>query len=382
MPSEKENALANGRSKLAIGLYGIQLASRQLLGLVAQEAADRNHRVHFIGGDLAPGDAFTSGALDVLVFAISAGEKINAPELELLAATEVSTCCVFDTPDAIGRIRDPALRVKLDLVLVPLPVEIEAAKRLGYRNVKFIGVPPHWSRFLRTRDPRDVIRAKLRKTRNLKRFEPIAPDDAVVLMGAGKNPEYVNHFFASAIGVEREMSGDKFVLIARVHPNEVWPEDPEARRELSAARQRLFAELWQVDTTAYDTIDSFLMVSDLLIGSGGLTAFIYGAMERLPMIYFEDAGGANEANLQEIIAKPVWLPIDCGVAERAVGTNGLVAAIRTLATPKGRARLLERQVAFASDEFVAAARTSTERAIVDELERQFLSDPMRSHVTA
>ena len=372
--------MANGRSKLAIGLYGVQLASRQLLGLVAQEAADRNHSVLFLGGSMPPGDAFSRGRFDVIVFSISAGEKINAPEIELLRAASSRTCCIFDTPDALNRIQDPALRAKLDLALVPIPSEVEAAERLGYRSAKFIAVPPHWSRFLRTRDWPDVIRAKLRKTRDLEHFAEIAPDDTVVVIGGGKDPEYVNQLFAAAIGVCREMFGEKFVLIARVHPNEVWPGDWEARRQFYTARQALFAGVWQIDTTSYDTIDSFLMVSDLLIGSGGLTAFIYGAMERLPMIYFQDGAGANEANLREIIGKPVWLPIDRGVAERVVGTNGLIAAIRTLATPEGRAQLLARQIAFASDEFVAVSRAFTERVIVDELERQFLADPIAARV--
>ncbi len=376
-----EVAMANGRPKLRIGLYGVQLASRQLLGLIAQEAADRNHDVIFLGGKIAP-FALEDSDFDVIVLSISAGAHINAPEIELLQSTNARTACVFDTPDAINRITDATLREKLDLALVPIPAEVEAAKRIGYRNAKFIAVPPHWSRYLRTRLDRREIRRKLKKTRDLQNFHPIDEADKVVLIGGGKRPKLVNNLFAAATGACREMYGDAFVLVPRMHPNEEWPKDPDERTALYSDRKRMFEGLWQVDTSNYDTIDHFLMASDLMVGSGGLTAFVYGAMERLQMIYFEDVEGLNADAMMQDVLKRVWLPIQLGVARIALGPDGLVSAIRDLASAEGAQALRANQIRFASDEFVAHARDFTERTIVNELEKQFLPELREANIRA
>lgn len=229
---------------------------------------------------------------------------------------------------------------------------------------------------------RSEIRAKLQKTRDLSTFHPITDDDIVVVIGGGKNTPYVNQMFASAIAVSREVFGEKLVLIAREHPNELWSKDPDERQKLYQFRKSLFTGLWQVDTASYDTIDEFLMVSDLLIGSGGLTAFLYGAMERLKTIYYEDTGGQNKEYIMGNMHHLVWLPIRLGVAEVAIGTNGLMDAIKHLSTLEGAAKLRGQQASLLPDEFVAQARTRTECAIVTELEKQFLPNRTFSGVHA
>ncbi len=278
---------------MKIGLFAHDVGPHNMLKLVAEAAKVAGHEVLLVPAQKvgAASEALQQLNLcDVLAFTPSAFQTHE--EVRIIKTTSVRrTVLIEDVPSAAIR---PGMQTSVRQVwsvLAAMPQYVREARRFGYTNVQFVGVPPHWEKSYR------------------EMMAPTAADlggQKIVFFNGIKDPFLCNKILASLIIFQTDRPDIKIAF--RPHPAEEKNEVAARERALITPRGSFF------DVTGYSPAE-LVNTAEFSVFTGGATDSIVAAFARKRGVFYNTAE-VRERNLKQGILDGEWfVPLLGGLFE-------------------------------------------------------------------
>lgn len=309
---------------LRMFFLGVDLGSAKNLSLLANAAQQAGHRVYFIGNSpsLLPEQALSQ--FDLVMTGLASVK--NQEELaigQLCGAMSVPWVILSDTHGSWGR-QNAKDKVGHARLIVASPMEIDEAGAFGYGNVKYLGGPPLWQEFWKVRGTREQLTL-------LKGVEALP----LIHVGGIKHSGITNTMLGAVTTACDQLFDGGWQLLFKPHPNEA----ETFTSEEAEIRTNILSRVKTCNTpfSSSELID----LADISVFTCGATGVIEAAYRRRPVIYWED--DAVRERVAQQTTKPLWFPVEAGVALKATDFSSLKQALRGFATNEVRNALQKQQ---------------------------------------
>lgn len=338
---------------MKIGFYAYDVGPAQALEEIADFAKRSGHETVVLPPqirDVSAEQAENMYGCDVALIGLSSFQTQEELILALLLARKkIPVVIIEDTPGAACR--EKAKSQEFDLpkitaaVIVAHDSSIKTAEDFGYKNVHYLGPPPHWGVSFKKLMAAKAsgIRRKLKKQHGAKLLK-IAPADKIIFVPGTKDPA-LDTVVLTVVTEEAKkiIPPGNFVLGFKKHPGEK-PESPEEKPLFTRShetRSNILKDEWTVDIKNY-SLSELLPAADILISYTAATESIVAAYARLNVAYFYNE--KVRYYLRRLgIKSGEWFVAELGGAYKIEDTEHIAGAIKALISPAGQKALRKEQ---------------------------------------